>query len=185
MTSPKPSLLESLPYHMEEVHTQALASIQSLHLPLLPPCLTKQEILSILSTHRQVCSSHMERATLLLLLTDLVTASLASPGLVDLCPTSKTTTHLLSRLQTEWATLFKELLAAHCRPQASVVATLHTALGRCNSLLPPGQTFLANCEFFFRVYNLPAPGRSVGRIQGFFSHEKKVNSSPVTAPGQG
>jgi len=165
-------LASQLPRHMEEVAALASSTLATLHLPLLPPCLMRQEVALCLRNLRQVASTLEERAVLLLLLTDLVTASLASPGLVLLPTTSnlslqpatstRTVQQLLRLLAGCWASYYREASSSTRRPATAAAAALHSSLSRSLRRLSTeqaaalaGQSRLAAA--FFQLYGLAPP----------------------------
>ena len=79
--SQSPVAVPSLASSLEEVENRALSCVASLHLPLLPPCLTRQEIIFLLQNYRKVCKELKEQMAMLLLLTDLISNSITQPCL--------------------------------------------------------------------------------------------------------
>ena len=178
MSSPIPSLLSDLASGLEEVEELAIASLHSLHLPLLPSLLSKEEILRVLETHRQVSDGPEERMALLLLLTDLVTAAVLHPGLLDLFPancSSKERTKLFSRLGTEWTVLLRHVWHTPSRHQVShkAMSALHSALGRCQTLLESCSPSLAwlllgrESNYCFLSYDLPPLSTRIDGIEKY------------------
>lgn len=173
--SPLPrQLVAGLAAQLAEVERRAEVTVAGLALPLLPPCLSRQELLLVLRTHRPVVGSGLEgRMAFLLLLTDLLAASLASPGLADLFPggSEKSRSALLDRLRQEWTRLFKDLPSSPWapRPRPETARALHSALARCLALLPAGQWLPAReADTFLGSYGLPPlPGTTRSSALGF------------------
>ena len=167
--SQSPVAVPSLASSLEEVENRALSCVAFLHLPLLPPCLTRQEILFLLQNYRKVCKELKEQMAMLLLLTDLISTSITQPCLQELflnTTSDKVRATLLKKLGWEWAKVFSSVpgpggVFGSTRPTREAVVGLHSALSRSHALLPAGHPILTNSrggresDLFFRSYGLP------------------------------
>ena len=124
----------------EEVMELALSSLHDVHVPLLPPLLSKDDILHCLVSHHQVCDTTEDRMLIMFLLTDLVTAAAVQPHFLDMFikdSSGQSRNKIFSKLGTQWSKIFRRINFSPKseRPDKEVMTALHSALGRCYSLL--------------------------------------------------
>ena len=167
----------------------ALSSLHDVHVPLLPPLLSKDDILHCLVSHQQVCDTTEDRMLLLFLLTDLVTAAAVQPHFLDMFikdSSGQSRNKIFSKLGTQWSKIFRRINFSPKseRPDKEVMTALHSALGRCYSLLEsscPHITKLLLCHESndcFRSYHLEPivkGGRHVN-ITSFITPTKNTKS---------
>jgi len=121
----------------KSVEKQAADAIESLYTPLLSCRLGYSSLQRLLASFRSVCASTKEKLALLLVLTDYIVASFASPALVDTFKQHRTDTSrlkLLKQLSSEWTDIFKKecsaMLESSQQLEKEVTVSLHSFLRR-------------------------------------------------------
>ena len=119
----------------EKVMELALSSIHDVHVPLLPPLLSKDDILHCLVSHHQVCYTTEDRILLLFLLTDLVTAAAVQPHFLDMFlkdSSGQSRTKIFSKLGTQWSKIFRRINFSPKfeRPDKEVMTALPKIFGK-------------------------------------------------------
>ena len=121
----------------KSIEKQATDAIESLYTPLLSCRLGYSCLQRLLASYRSVCTSTQEKLALLLVLTDYIVASFASPALVDTFRQHRTDTSrlkLLKQLSSEWTNIFKKecsaMLESSQQLEKEVTVSLHSFLRR-------------------------------------------------------
>jgi len=151
---------ESLADQMSKVSSLAITSLQSLTLPLLPPCFNYPELLFLIRRQRKASLGMEDKTMVLLLLTELTCHGLARPDFFTLLKTNslKARFSLLQLLADEWNWLLWSRMntISSRKPSKEVAAVLHSVLSRCLAVLPADCTFRMGNSVgqFFHMYEL-------------------------------
>eukprot|EP00092_Neocalanus_flemingeri_P020663 GFUD01022390.1.p1 GENE.GFUD01022390.1~~GFUD01022390.1.p1 ORF type:complete len:789 (+),score=259.32 GFUD01022390.1:43-2409(+) len=133
-------LVSSLPDSLRRVEDLAKTSLVTVYTPLLPPILSKQDIITCLQKFTRVCDGFEQKLACITLLTDYVVSAIMYPTMVDifaLDTSNRSKKFIMEIVSREWEALFIAIIMTvpDTRPRKEAMESALTFLRRMVSLL--------------------------------------------------